>query len=405
MKQQLIPKQKLLITKKYNPSLKSYLNVLSFSNDELHEFLKEMSQEHSLIQYEAASYEKDVFLEYDHSLPSFYDTIMEQVRLNFDQYDEDICEYLIFQTDSNGYLKKEIYDHPIYSKNKIEKNLKILRDCEPYGCFSFTLSQCLKLQCLHSDNPLAKTAILLCDHLEEIVSGKVIEVCQILSLDQQELLNAFHFIQTLNPKPAANFAQHAAYATNEFIVTKDHEILEISLTHSDFKCQFDPQDEIQSKEWLQHVKSERKKYEALMKAIEKRNTTLLMIMKIICEKQKDFFLNHAELKHLTLQDIADECGLHVSTISRAIQNKTFEFEHQYYLLKHMLIRSGTNVTEQSIKKRMKEMIEKEDKRHPLSDEKIKKLLSKESINVSRRVIQKYREQCAIPNSSQRKNMV
>lgn len=404
MKQQLILNQKLLLTKKYNPILKNYLNILSFNNDELVTYLKEFSNQNSFFDYHD-SINQDIYLNYDQSSITLYDVFMEQIRLNYDVYDKDCCEYLIYQLDSNGYFKnKNFYDHPFYTKKEIDYHLRLLQDCEPYGCFCNNLKECLQLQCIHSTNKHAKTAYRLCDYLEEIVSNKLEYITQQLNLSKNEILEAFHYIQTLNPKPAANYSTKSIYASVEFKIEVINQRIELSLQKEDFNLVFDPENPESNEEIQNYIKSQRKEYKQIMNAIKKRNTTLLLIMQVICEKQKDFFLHHAPLNCLTMQEVADSCDLHVSTISRAIQNKSFEFENQFYSLKKMFIHSGTNVSEKEIKERIIHLIKHENVYRPLSDEKIRKLLLKENIVVSRRTIQKYREQCQIPNTSKRKQI-
>ena len=111
--------------------------------------------------------------------------------------------------------------------------------------------------------------------------------------------------------------------------------------------------------------------------------TLLQIMNEICHVQKDFFIHHGELKHLTLEMVAEKCGLAISTISRAITHKSFEFNNQYYSIKEMFIHSGTFIkNDKAIKKEITQIIEKENKLKPYSDEKIRKLLEEKDIYIS-----------------------
>lgn len=126
-------------------------------------------------------------------------------------------------------------------------------------------------------------------------------------------------------------------------------------------------------------------------------------MNEICHVQKNFFIHHGELKHLTLEMVAEKCGLAISTISRTITHKSFEFNNQYYSIKEMFIHSGTFIkNDKAIKKEITQIIEKENKLKPYSDEKIRKLLEEKDIYISRRTVTKYREECFIYNSRQRK---
>ena len=112
-------------------------------------------------------------------------------------------------------------------------------------------------------------------------------------------------------------------------------------------------------------------------------------MNEMCHVKKDFFIHHGELKQLTLEMVAEKCGLAISTISRAITHKSFEFNNQYYSIKEMFIHSGTFIkNDKAIKKEITQIIEKENKLKPYSDEKIRKLLEEKDIYISRRTVTK-----------------
>lgn len=400
MKQKLIPQQKLTIAPRYNASFKNSLTILSFSADQLQDYLYQLSCENESMMFHSTA-DSDAFLNYDYSLPSLYDTVMEQLRFGNESYDEDICEYLIFQLDSNGYFRStDIFQHPLFSKESIEKHLNLLRTCEPYGCFAFSLKQCLQLQCLHHDEPIAKIAYQCCEYLNEIVNREFDYVCKQCQISLEQLQQAFAFIQTLNPKPASGFASFASYATPEFKLEIVGTTIQIEPIDAEYQFSFDSS-QITSSDY---TKQQRKQFDSIMNAIQKRNSTLLMIMQTICEKQKDFFLYGKPLVQLTLQEVADNCGLHVSTISRAIQNKSFELNRRYIMMRQMFVRSGTVYSDGVIKELLKQLIQQENKKHPYSDEKLSKLLAKQNIKISRRTIAKYRQQCHIPNASQRKSI-
>lgn len=205
---------------------------------------------------------------------------------------------------------------------------------------------------------------------------------------------AIDFIKTLNPKPAANYAQESTFLIPECKVSVEGENLQVELLKFDLSITVIDDDSL---------KKQRKEAETLLSALQKRNMTLLQIMNEMCHVQKDFFIHHGELKHLTLEMVAEKCGLAISTISRAITHKSFEFNNQYYSIKEMFIHSGTFIkNDKAIKKEITQIIEKENKLKPYSDEKIRKLLEEKDIYISRRTVTKYREECFIYNSRQRK---
>ena len=142
----------------------------------------------------------------------------------------------------------------------------------------------------------------------------------------------------------------------------------------------------------------------LLNTVQKRNLTLLQIMDTLCHIQKDFFISNSPLNYCTLEMVAKECGLHASTISRAINQKGFEFNNKYYPIKHLFCHTGfKETTSEQIKDRIMNLIYNENKTKPFSDESIKKALAKENIHISRRTVTKYREQLLIPCASKRKS--
>lgn len=405
MKQQLIPQQKLDIKQKFNHQVQNSLNILSFNNEELKIYLQEQMNTMPFLNF-AKEPEIENFLNYNQHQESLYDKLMEQIPYVQPPLNQDICDFLIFQLDSNGYFRQsetELLQSSPFTKLQTLSTLHALQTLEPYGCFAFNLAHCLQLQCIRHSSIVSQNATILCNYLEDIIKQKYAYIESKTSLCKEDILEAFKFIQTLNPKPAANYANFAPYAQPEFKISINADRhIQIESNHSDLELVFDVQNEFEGKEFQEFVKKQRASANSLIQAIQKRNTTLLQIMQIICEKQKDFFLNDGCLQPLTLEMVAKECGLHISTISRAIMNKSFEFNHRYYLLKTMFKRSGIHSSETFIKQRIHYYIDHEDKQNPYSDEKLRKLLLSENIKVARRTISKYREDELLSCSNERK---
>lgn len=403
MKQQLIPKQKLEQTQKYNQKFQKSLNILSLNNEELKIYLKEQMTSLPFLSF-SHSENTSFLIESNAKEETLYDVLMKQIPYFDPPLNQEICDYLISQLDSNGYFKlnkKELLKQANFPAVLIDATLSALQQCEPYGCFAFSLAECLKLQCLQNSHPASETALILCDYLQDIVNGQLSRVSEATGFSLDEIREGFHFIQSLNPKPAAQYAQMAIYAQPELKVSLVDSKIKIECNDADLQLTFDALNNQESKEVQKFMRSQRKAAQELMNALQKRNATLIQIMQVICEIQSDYFLNNGNLKPMTLQQVAQKCDLHVSTISRAIANKSFEFNQRYILLKKMFTHGGTNTSEGKIKERMIDYIEHEGS-EPYSDEDLRKLLAKEEIFVSRRTIAKYRESCRILNSTQRK---
>lgn len=408
MKQKLIPKLDISLKGKFNQAKSQSLKILSCNNDELRVYLNEQMNHNPYLNYTYGNeVDSDAYLEFDHSNQSLYDEIMEQARLSKYNPNLDICEYLIFQLDSNGYFKcsyQELLKMSNYPKDVVKKHIALLRTFEPHGLFAFDLRECLQIQCKLSKTPISDTAFTLCSYLEELALEHYDEIMNKTKLTFDEIDDGYHFIKTLNPKPAANYNSDTIYINPEFKITVEDEKIDIQLLNDDLNISFNAlEDSNDSKEIQEFLKAQRAQVQNIMNSIQKRNMTLLQIMQYICDVQKDFFLKQASIKHLTLAMIAENCNLHISTISRAISNKSFEFNNTYYPLKKMLSNGGTDdVSADEIKKKIKLMIDNENKKRPYSDERIKDMLNEEGIHLSRRTVTKYRESLYIYNSSKRK---
>lgn len=406
MKQQLTLKQELKQTKKFNTSKASSLKILELNNDALLTYIKSQVSNNPFISISGYHEDSDAFLNYEHDTRSLYDEVMEQLRFTNENPDLELCEMLIANLDNNGYFKvskQELRQIIPCSDKEYKRNLTILRKCEPYGCFTFNLEECLKLQCILSKERISQSALLLCNHLKAIATQDMQTLLNETKLSEGTIMEAIHFIRTLNPKPAANYSREASYTNPEFKIEVIDKQINIALLQDDLKVFINEADH---PALSQVLKEQRAQITTLMSYVQRRNATLMQIMQCICDIQKDFFLHHKDMVHCTQQMIASKLGVNVSTVSRAINNKSCEFEHHYYLLSAFLHNGGSKEHSQVlIKNRIKTIIEQEDKNNPLSDEQIRNILKEEGIQISRRTITKYRESSFIFSSRQRKRQI
>ena len=395
MKQNITIKPELKIKQAFNSQKEQSLKILSYNTKDLKEYLFKQAQTNPFLTY---TVEADAFLEYDHSTQSLYDKIEAELKSTNQTVSEDLYQHLISQLDSNGYFKSTP-SISSYSEKQLQQAIYILQRTEPYGCFCRNLKESLKVQCELSENPASETGTILCDYLEDLAQHNYENIMHGTDLTLDEIDEGFHFIQTLNPKPAANYSTDAPILQAEIKVMYDGDF-HFEWINQNYSIQFDDMNNL-TKE-LRALRNEAKQ---LLNIVQKRNVTLLQIMDTLCHIQKDFFISNSPLNYCTLEMVAKECGLHASTISRAINQKGFEFNNKYYPIKHLFCHTGfKEITSEQIKQRIKYLIQSEDKTKPLSDESIKKALAKEKINISRRAITKYREQLLIPCASKRKSM-
>lgn len=409
MNQTFVPKLNQTLKQNFNRTNANSLQILACNHEQLKVYLQEQVSQNPYLHCPTIAKETDAdaYLSYAQEKKSLYEEIMNQASLSKHHPDPRICEYLIFQLDGNGYFKinyKTLLRQSPYDTATLKRHLAILRSFEPHGLFSFTLKQCLKLQCRYSMRPESETAYLLCDYLEDLALHHYDNILKACELSLEELEEGYRFLKTLNPKPGANYQTDIIYLQPEFLITVENEEIKIQLLHDDLKLSFDPIDHsIESKELQAFMRKQRQQAQDLMNGIKRRNMTLLQIMQYICDIQKDFFLHQGMLQHLTLSMIAENCGFHISTVSRAIANKSFEFEHQYHTLSSMLTHGGcASCSSQELKQKIKEIIAKEDKTRPFSDEQIRQILEEQKISISRRAVANYRESCFIYNSVKRK---
>lgn len=401
MKQKILPRQTIRHKISYNNSYNRSLKILEYSNEELIHYLK-TNINNPLIEISCPSYDKsleDIILNYEQSTESLYDYLMDQLRFCNKKYDLLICRFLILNLDSNGYFrstKDELIKQCECSQYEFNYHLNLLRSLEPYGICSFSLADCLKIQCKMSVSPYAKDTYILCDYLEDIAKHRTDKILKSTSFSSKQLQNAMNFLLTLNPKPAAGFSSNSIFMIPEFKIINNNGTLVAQPLNSDFELHIDSN-------YKDLLKQERSEAEEIMNAIQKRNFTLIQIIESILRHQKNFFLYHQPLHHLTLEMISSECGLHVSTISRAINAKSIEFENHYYSMKKFLVSRGNGIySSTELKEKIRNIINNEDKKHPLSDENISNILKHNGVDISRRLVSKYRENMMILNSRERK---
>lgn len=395
MKQKITVKPELKMKQAYNSQKEQSLKILSFNTTDLKQYLIKQAQTNPFLSY--TTNDADAFLEYDQTQPSLYDQIHHELQFQNQSIPNDLCDYLISQLDSNGYFKTNTFQ-TTYSTSQIQQAIHILQRLEPVGCFCRTLKECLQIQCEMSPHPDSKIAMLLCEYLEELATNQINVILQNTNLSKEEILRGFQFIKTLNPKPAANFSQEAPTLIPEIKITYE-DTFHFELLNQDFSLDFEDLNHV-----TQELRQLRNQAKQILNALQKRNITLLQIMDTLCHIQEDFFLHQGPIHYCTLEMVAKECGLHTSTISRAIAQKSFEYQNTYYPIKFLFSHTGNKeISSNSIQKRIQEIIQNEDKKHPYSDEAIRKILLKENIQISRRTVTKYREQLFLFNSNQRKS--
>jgi RNA polymerase sigma-54 factor len=333
-----------------------------------------------------------------------------------------LAEYLIYNLDDNGFLNVElrdlVRDHGgDVSYAEAEEALGLVQKLDPPGVGARNLKECLLLQ-LTPDTPYANVLqVLILNHLDDIQQNRLPTIEKRTGISMDLIKEAIEQLRRLNPRPGARYAAtNSQYVMPDLIVEADEQgeyqvrladdhtpQLAISRQYQRMlkNKQSDPvtrefiQKKIQSARWL-------------IESIEQRRSTLLKVARAIIEHQKEFLDKGPEsIEPLKMQEIADRVHVHVTTVSRAVDDKWVQTPRGIFALKRFFgggttTADGEEVAWETIKQKLLEIIAKEDKQNPLSDEEIVEELSKHGFPVARRTVTKYRKALRIPSSRQRK---
>lgn len=366
--------------------------------------------------------------------------LLEQIRnYNLDEEQYSIAKFIIGSIDDSGYLRRSlnaISDDLAFSYNidvdekKIEEILKIIQKLEPVGVASRNLQECLSLQLRDKKNTfeviLARKIIN--SFFEEFTKKHFNKILEQLEVDNDSLKLAFDEIHKLNPKPGNSFStsKNIEHITPDFILKIDDGVIDVMLNNSftpklnisqSYKNLLETYNNKESenkkiKETIAFVKQKIDNAKWFIDAINQRKKTLYDTMKAIVNIQRDYFLtgDEANLKPMKLKDIAEKINLDISTISRVVNSKYVSTPYGIFLLKNFFSDSaknekGEDISTREIKKALADIIEKEDKKHPLIDTAIMDELKSKGYIVARRTVAKYREQLGLPVARLRKSIL
>ncbi len=355
-----------------------------------------------------------------------------QAGINID--DEEVYNAvlsIIPYIDSNGYLKmpedvKDKYrnvkeflaDELKLSAEIVEKAVKEIQKFDPTGVGASSLEECLWLQADYlgfgHDETLKK---IIFNHLEDIASNNVSKIASETGLTEDDVKVYIDFIKKLEPKPGRKFSsEKTQYIVPDVIVFKVDDEYYVDLNEDGIpglKVNRQYAEMLKNKEKMEketetYIKEKLKSALWLIKSIHNRQKTILKVARSIVEKQRDFFDFGVEyMKPLTLKDVADELGIHESTVARVVKNKYMQtprgvFELKYFFTSKLSTSSGIDVSAMAVKEKIKKIIENENRKKPYSDSEIVKILKSQGIKIARRTVAKYREELGIESSSKRK---
>ncbi len=373
---------------------------------------------------------------------SFQEHLESQLSLrDLTEKQKILGEYILGNIDEDGYLRRElinIVDDLAFLQNvetteeELEDVLKIIQDLEPAGVGARTLRECLLLQLEKRDNsdPSLKLAYNILDsHFEEFTKRHYDKIIFRLGITENELKAAIEEILHLNPKPGGVYSDPFSKTSQpiipDFILelsedgfdlhlnSKNLPELRLSSAYSEMLHSYS-KDKSQKKEMKDAVLFVKQKIDSakwFIDAIKQRQNTLLLTMNAILEYQQEYFIDGDEtkLKPMILKDVAEMTGLDISTVSRVANSKFVQthfgiFPLKYFFSEGLQTDSGEEVSTREIKRILRDCIENEQKRRPLTDESLTDILQEKGYQIARRTVAKYREQLNIPVARLRKEI-
>ena len=352
-------------------------------------------------------------------------SLKEQLLLTELTSDErQIGEYIIGNIDEDGFLNtptEDIADVLDVDVDLIEKVLAVIHTFEPSGVGARDLRECLLIQLKEQGYEGDLSMFIVRDHLDDWINRRYSRICRALGIDKEELTEVpTEIIGGLDPKPG--FTPEPRVNFN--LVVPDLEVIKIGeeyvVTLTDRKAptlrvspiyrELLSGSEKSGKEAKKFVVDRLNSARWFIQAINQRRTTMVRVMRCIVQNQREFF-DHGvgHLRPMVLQEVADKVGMHVSTISRVSNGKYVQTPHGVFELKYFFdgglsTDEGEDISAKTVKDKISTLIQEEDARTPLSDQKIADILKKEGIDIARRTVAKYRDQLGINPARYRKTI-
>jgi len=355
--------------------------------------------------------------------PTLQEHLLFQLGLcNLTSTEKRIGEFLIGNIDQHGYLKGDTSELALLigaEQVEIAAALEIIQKLDPVGVGARNLQECLLLQIQERGDAHPLAVKIVSAYLTDVGDNRCKKIAAELGVEPAEVQAAVDYIRTLEPKPGRLIGNvsDVRYVVPDVVVEKvAGEYIVLVNEFSTPRLAVNPYyrallgKESSDVSTNSFIKRSLDSALWLLRSIEQRRMTLYRVTASIVEMQRSFFDEGIkQLKPLILRQIADEIGVHESTVSRAAANKFVQTPRGVFPLKFFFCSGvedyhGTAVSSESIKSHLRELIEAENDHRPLSDQKLTELLARRDILVSRRTVAKYREEIGIPSSTRRKRL-
>ena len=401
MKQDLIYTHTYKQTFHMTTGLKSHLEILSKDRQTLSDLLYTVSQNNPFLEY-TPSQDIQQYLEAGISdKPSLKNELYLQLHTTKQKHNETIADYIIESLDSHGFFN---YDLDIVlndlkcTKEEFIDTLNLIQTFEPLGVAAKNSVDSLMIQLKEKEYIIAYT--ILKDYSKELEEKDFYTISKFLDIPYESVFDELAHMQECNPFPGSEYETESTtnLALPEFtikIIEDQLKIIPKEMGNLSLHCE-----EVKLSKEAKKYLNEAKFY---IDSLNRRNKTILLLANILITHQKNYFLFQDDLRECTLKEIAQESGYSISTVSRTLSDKYYEFNNQIYPVKDLFVSKTHNgSSKDSIQKAIQLLIMVEDKENPLQDEQIVEELENMELYASRRTISKYRKELNIPNSKQRK---
>ena len=333
----------------------------------------------------------------------------------------EIAQYLIGNIDEDGYLRvsrEEIRAAGFEDDARVEAALTLVRSLDPPGVCAFDLPDCLMLQIrsLGIDNPLIEQIVT--EHWQEFLNRQFTQLSKTLNVGLAQIQAVVEIIKNMEPKPGRKFSdERTIYVEPDVAVRKIGDEYVIQLNEDGlpklrisaaYRRMLRGGNGAIGEEAANYLKDKMRSAVWLIKSLDQRQRTIYKVADSIVRHQREFLENGIEhLRPLVLRDVANDIGMHESTVSRVVSNKYIHtprglFPMKYFFHSGIDSTQGSEVSSLSIKSKIAKIVSEEDANRPHSDARIMQKLRAEGIQIARRTVAKYREELRIPSSSQRK---
>lgn len=367
-------------------------------------------------EYDPGAGENKRFEPFLAAAPSLQEHLLEQIHIQKVPVSLELLEYIIGNLDDNGYLPlaiEEISKQFKLPQEEVEKGLAVIQGLDPLGVGARCLEECLRLQLpLLDQYPPEMPRFLKC--LEDLAAGRLQKIANLLKVTPSQVQEMADLIRTLDPKPGRRFSGsgEVRYIVPDVVIEEVQG--EFIILVNDVTVPRLGINQAYKKALSQNAESEIRKFVEqklnaaawLIRSIEQRRLTLYKVADAIVRRQEEFLRRGIRyLKPLNLKDIAEEIGVHESTVSRATANKYVQtprgiFEFKFFFATGLGTEQG--ITTEGIKQALKDIIASEDPKSPYSDQKLSEILKKKNMEISRRTVAKYRDELGIPSTALRK---